>query len=84
MRSRKKPSTGTLIRTLVLAIALINQLLVTAGYSPLPIDDTNSEMIVSSIFTAIAALVTWWKNNSLTEEAIEADERLKTFKARKG
>ena len=83
MRSSAKPSKGTIIRAIVLAIALINQLLVAAGYSPLPINDENSEMIISSIFTAAIALITWWKNNSITPEAIEADKRLETFKARK-
>lgn len=84
MRTRPQISTGTIIRSLVLAIALINQLLVTAGYSPLPIDDSNSELILSSIFTAIASLIAWWKNNSITPEAIQADKNLENLKQRKG
>lgn len=65
--------TGAIIRTIVLIVALVNQLLVSAGYSPLPINDENTEMIVSSIFTAVAALVTWWKNNALTRKARQAE-----------
>lgn len=65
---------GAIIRTVVLVVALINQLLVSFGYSPLPIDDSNAELIVSTIFTAVAALVTWWKNNSFTRKARQADK----------
>ena len=65
---------GAIIRTVVLVVALINQLLVSFGYSPLPIDDSNAELIVSTVFTAAASLVAWWKNNSLTRKARQADK----------
>ena len=68
------PDKGMIIRTIVLAVALINQLLVSFGYSPLPIDDENAELVVSTVFTAAASLVAWWKNNSLTRKARQADK----------
>ena len=71
-----KPSKGTIIRTVCLILALVNNVLAIAGKSPLPIDDALVTEIVSFIFTAAASLTAWWKNNSFTRKAIEADEML--------
>lgn len=65
---------GAVIRTVVLIVALVNQLLVSAGYSPLPFDDAGVELFVSTVFTAVISLITWWKNNSLTRKARQADK----------
>lgn len=68
---------ATIIRTAILIVALINNALAIAGKSPLPIEDADLTLVISYIFTMGASLVTWWKNNSFTKKAIEAD---KTFK----
>lgn len=60
---------GSIIRTVILGIALLNQLLVSAGYSPLPFDDAQIELWLSTGFTVVAAIVAWWKNNDLTRKA---------------
>lgn len=73
----------TLIRTIVLAVALINQSLVLAGYSPLPFDDAQVENTVTIVFSVAASLLAWWKNNSITREAKEADKYLKELKDKK-
>ncbi|MFS0657333.1 phage holin [Niallia alba] len=73
----------TLIRTIVLAVALINQSLVLAGYSPLPFDDSQVENTVTIVFSVAASLLAWWKNNSITREAKEADKYLKELKDKK-
>lgn len=73
---------GTIIRTIILLVALINQLLVAFGKSPLPIDDEQIETLFSTGFTIIASLIAWWKNNSVTKEAIEADEYLRKLKGK--
>lgn len=70
----------TIIRTIILFLALINNALVLMGKSPLPIDDEMVTNVFSFIFTTGAALYSWWKNNSFTKPAILADEWLKTFK----
>ena len=70
---KKKISAGTLTRTAVLGLALANQLLSAAGKSVLPIESTQLEQLISTGFTVGAALAAWWKNNSFTSEAIEAD-----------
>ncbi len=76
-----KASAGTITRTIVLALALINQLLMVFGYNVIDISDETINTLISTIFTIIAALVAFWKNNSFTAEAIEADEVMKELKA---
>ena len=68
---------GTLIRTILLVLALINQILAVFGKSPIPIDDDTLTNLISTAWTVIASLIAWWKNNSFTDKAIKADEVLK-------
>lgn len=75
-----KISKGTIIRTAILVIAIINNALALAGKSPLPIDDEMVTETVSFGATAITAMIAWWKNNSFTSNAIKADELLKEMK----
>ena len=70
---KKKISAGTLTRTAVLGLALTNQLLSAAGKPLLPIDNAQLEQMISTGVTVGTALAAWWKNNSFTPEAIEAD-----------
>lgn len=65
--------TDTIIRTVILFIALINQILSITGHSVLPFSDAEIEQIVSILITTCAALWAWWKNNSFTQDHIEAD-----------
>ena len=73
-------SAGTIARTLVLVLAIVNQILSACGKSPLPIESETLEQLVTAGFTTIAALIAWWKNNSFTPEAIRADELMKEMK----
>ena len=75
-------STGTIIRTVVLVLALVNNCLTMAGHSPLPIEDAELTELLSQVFTIGAALVAWWKNNSFTQEAIKADSYMATLKGK--
>lgn len=72
---------GTIARTIILALALINQLLTAFGYQPLQIDDALIENIVAAVFTIIAAVWAWWKNNSFTKHAQAADAYGREIKA---
>ena len=74
---KKKIEKGTIVRTAVLAFALINQILAASGKSPLPFSDEEAGQAVSTAITAAASLWAWWKNNSFTQAAITADEQLK-------
>ena len=73
-------TSGTLARTIILVLALLNQLLTAMGYAPLPIEDDVINNGVAAIFTAGAAIAAWWKNNSFTPEAVAADYYLKKLK----
>ena len=75
---------GTIARTAVLLLALTNQMLSAMGKSPLPIESTTVEQLVTAGITTVAALINWWKNNSFTKEAIAADKEYDRLKAKSG
>ena len=64
----------TIIRTAVLVLALVNNALVIFNKNPLPISDETVTNIISLVFTNGAALIAWWKNNSFTQSALNADD----------
>ena len=78
-----KASKATIARTIILVLALVNQCLSISGHSVIPIENEDIEQLVSVIFTLVTSLVTWWKNNSFTTEAIMADEYKKELKEEK-
>lgn len=73
----KNISKGTITRTAILGLALTNQVLAVFGKSPIPIDDDTVSNLISAGFTVGAGIASWWKNNSFTQKAIEADKVLK-------
>ena len=79
MMNRKIPA-ATIARTVVLALALANQLLSAAGKPVLPIDSASVEQWVTAGLTTAAAIWAWWENNSFTKEALAADSYLEQLK----
>ena len=73
-------STDTIIRTIVLVLALINQVLTALGKNPLPFSDDVVYEAVTLAVTIGASAWSWWKNNSFTKAAIEADQYMKDLK----
>jgi len=73
---KRKIEKMTIVRTAVLAFALVNQVLTISGYNPLPFTDEDFGQAVSMVLTAAASLWSWWKNNSFTQSAIAADDFL--------
>lgn len=69
-----KISSGTIARTIVLVLALVNQVLSVLGYKIIPIEDEQVNDFITMLFTIGSALAAWWKNNSFTEAAIEGDK----------
>ena len=67
-------SAGTIARTACLLLALTNQVLSALGKPVLPIESTTVEQLVTAGITTATALVAWWKNNSFTPAALEADK----------
>lgn len=75
--------TDTVVRTIVLLIALVNQVLAIAGKEAFPVTADQVYQGVSLIATVAASVWAWWKNNSFTKNAIEADKVLDELKTGK-
>lgn len=73
-------TSGTIARTVILLLALINQMLSVAGYALIPIEDGTVETLFSTAWTVVAALIAWWKNNSFTQAAITGDQTMHSLK----
>lgn len=71
--NKEKITVETICRTIVLTMALVNQILTSTGHSVLPIEDTEVTELVTLLFTIGASVWAWWKNNSFTQPAIKAD-----------
>ncbi len=68
----------TLIRTIITAITLINSLLIMGDKNPLPWSEEDMYVGLSTLAALLTTIWSWWKNNSFTKAAIQADE----FKAK--
>ncbi len=77
----KKLDAGTITRTILIIVALVNQGLLIAGKNPLPFEDDQIAQVISFGFVFVTSLVAWWKNNNFTKEAIEAQAYLNDLKA---
>ena len=73
-------TTGTIARTIILALALVNQILTATGHGIINISDDDVNTLISTIFTIISAIAAWWKNNSFTQSALKADEVMREEK----
>lgn len=79
-----KVSKETIVRTVVLFVALLNTVLNACGKNPLPFSDDEVYTGASAVVATVAAVWAWWKNNSFTAAAVKADEVLKIEKAEGG
>lgn len=75
-----KVKTDTIIRTIVLVLALVNQVLTSLGKNPLPFSQDEMYTGLSCIFTVVVSLITWWKNNSFTQSALIGDKVMHDMK----
>lgn len=76
-----KVSARTIASTIVLALALANQMLAMFGYGTIDIADETIYQVCSGIATIGASVWAWWKNNSFTKAARKADKIMKEEKA---
>lgn len=81
--TEKKVKPETIIRTIVLILALANQVLAIYGKQAIPITEDDVYQTVTLIFTVGSAMWAWWKNNSFTGPAIEADEYMEKLREEK-
>lgn len=77
---KRKIEPATIARTAVLIFALVNQILTMVGKNPLPFAEEDVYTAVTTFLTVGASLWTWWKNNSFTQPALEADVYRKEIK----
>ncbi|MBJ7885703.1 phage holin [Bacillus licheniformis] len=75
---------GTVVRTVLLFIALVNQTLIMFGKAALPISEDQVSTLAdalylagSTIFTIVTTLVAWYKNNYVTGKGKQQKEVLK-------
>ena len=72
-----KIDNGTLVRTILLILAWVNQILAMNHISPIPVD----EMTISTVTTGVFSLWAWWKNNNFTHAAKKGQEKIHEVKA---
>lgn len=68
--------TETIVRTIIAGIALLNSMLIMFGKTPLDLDENTLYVIGSGIATVVTTIWAWWKNNSITQNALLADKYL--------
>jgi SPP1 family holin len=78
-----KPTKETIIRTILLIVAIINQVLTSAGKNPIPFSDEEIYGAITAVITVAMTAWAWWKNNSFTQAALEADVVMRDIKAEK-
>lgn len=76
-----KPTKGTIIRTIVLIFAIVNQFLTLIGKNPIPYSSEEFENVIGFIADFIATMIVWWKNNSFTQAALHGDVRMREIKS---
>lgn len=64
-------------RTIILVIALVNQILAVLGKDQIKIAESDIYQICSLIATIVSAIWAWWKNNSFSKSAQVADVVMK-------
>lgn len=83
-RTKKNITSGTIARTIILVLALLNQILTATGHSVINISDESVNTLISTGFTIVTAIIAWWKNNSFTQSALKADEVMREGKENGG
>lgn len=68
---------GTIIRTVVLVIALVNQFLVSFGLYEIPGTAESQTDFLSALFTVVTAGIAWFKNNYVTAKGKKQKEVLR-------
>lgn len=73
-------SKGTIVRTIMLLIVVINLILKHCGVDLINVSESEILTIVEMLIEVAVIVVAFWKNNSFTDKAIKADEFLKNLK----
>lgn len=71
---------STIVRSILLLIVLINMVLKATGKDVINIDESQIYDFVEMLISVGIIVLSWWKNNSFTENAIEADKYLEELR----
>ena len=77
----KEIPAATYARYILMIITIANMLLTRLGLNPINVSEDQVYQVVSDLLTAIVFIVNTWYNNSVTPEAIEADQYMKNLKS---
>lgn len=75
-----KITKSTIVRTILVALVIINFVLEKCGIDVIPADEYTVLMFVETAIEIAILAVGFWKNNSFTDKAIKADEFLKNLR----
>ena len=75
-----KISKGTLVRTIMIVLVIVNMALQHFGYDIIDVEESTILALVEILIEIAVIVVGFWKNNSYSENAIKADEFLKKLK----
>ena len=64
---------GTIVRTIVLGVAILNKILTYFGKPIINLDSALLSEFISDAWLIISAVTAWWKNNSFTLPALAGD-----------
>ncbi|MGD6832818.1 phage holin [Sutcliffiella halmapala] len=62
-------SKGAWFRIVFLVLALVNQVLVMMDKSPIPVNSEQLEQLYTLIWTIVASVIAWWKDNDWSKKA---------------
>lgn len=74
---------GTIIRTILFVIVIINMILKAAGKDALAVTENDVAITVETAIEIAILIAAWWKNNSFTKNAQEADKLLEKLNSMK-
>lgn len=75
-----KISKGTIARTISIVLVLVNIVLKQFGIDAINVSESEILSLIEALIEVAIIAVSFWKNNSFTQNAIRADEFLKTLK----
>ena len=73
-------SPATYTRYILMIIAIVNMLLNAFKINPIEVSENEVYQVVSNILTCVLFVINTWKNNSVTNSAISADQYMKDLK----
>lgn len=73
-------SAGTIVRTVLLAIAIVNQVLSFLGRPLIYINSEQLSELIALVFFIATSVSAWWKNNSFTQAARAGDVVMHSIK----